>query len=241
MKFVPLSKGTFFMGGGKGLEKGKKTDIAADFEIGACTVTQEQWLGVMGNNPSWFSRKGKGTLHVWGFSDADLKQFPVESVSWDDVQGFIKKLNEKERGNGWTYRLPSSAEWEYACRSGATSLEECSYHFYFAKPSNEATTEQANFNPLESLRVRKDKFLKRTAKVGSYPANKLGLHDMHGNVAQWCQDSRGERGEEGRVFRGGGWRRGELACRASALSWTAATSKDNDRGFRLVRVPSAAR
>jgi formylglycine-generating enzyme required for sulfatase activity len=241
MKFVPLPKGTFFMGGGKDLDKGKKTEIAADFEIGVYTVTQEQWQAIMGNNPSWFSRTGEGKNAVTKISDADLKQFPVEEVSWDDVQDFIKKLNEKERGNGWTYRLPTSAEWEYACRGGATSLEECSFHFYFAKPTNEATTEQVNFNPLESLTVRKDKFLERTAKVGSYPANKLGLYDMHGNVTQWCQDSQGEGEAKGRVFRGGGWRRGEARCWASAYSWIASSDRDNDRGFRLVRIPSGSK
>jgi hypothetical protein len=66
----------------------------------------------------------------------ELKLFPVESVSWDDAQEFIKKLNEKERGRGYLYRLPTEAEWEYACRGGAASEEECSYHFYFATPTN---------------------------------------------------------------------------------------------------------
>ena len=101
---------------------------------------------VMGNNPSWFSRKGNGRNNVLHMSDEELKLFPVETVSWDDAQEFIKKLNEKERGRGYLYRLPSEAEWEYACRGGATSEEECSYHFCFATPTNDLSSEQANFN-----------------------------------------------------------------------------------------------
>ena len=100
----------------------------------------------MGNNPSRFSRAGNGKDKVKNIADADLKVFPVESVSWDDAQEFIKKLNERERGNGWTYRLPAEAEWEYACRGGATSEEECSFHFYLDRPTNDLSSKQANFS-----------------------------------------------------------------------------------------------
>ena len=152
MKFVKLPKATFYMGGGGGTA-GKKTEIKEDFEIAIHTVTQGQWQAVMGNNPSWFSRDGGGKDKVKDITDEDLKQFPVEKVSWDDAQEFIKKLNEREKGNGWLYRLPTEAEWEYACRGGATSEEECSYHFYFDKPTNESSPEQANF--AEALAARK--------------------------------------------------------------------------------------
>src|SRR5580704_4692655 len=145
MKFVPLPKATFYMGW-DGKEKGKKTEIKADFEIAIHTVTQGQWQEVMGNNPSYFSRSGHEKDKVKDIKDEDLKQFPVESVSWDDAQEFIKKLNEKEKGSGYVYRLPSEAEWEYACRGGATSEEECLHHFYFAKPTNDLSSRQANFN-----------------------------------------------------------------------------------------------
>jgi len=126
----------------------KETPIKEDFEIAVHDVTQGQWEAIMGvgNNPSYFSRTGNGRNSILDISDEELKLFPVESVSWDDVQEFIKKLNEKERGRGYWYRLPREAEWEYACRGGATSLEECSYHFYLAKPTNDLSSEQANFN-----------------------------------------------------------------------------------------------
>ena len=145
MKFVPLPKGTFYLGGGGG-KAGKKTEIQEVFEIAMYTVTQGQWQAVMGENPSHFSRFGGGQYEVKSISDEELKLFPVEMVSWDEVQEFLRKLNEKERGRGYLYRLPTVAEWEYACRGGATSEEECSYHFYFAKPTNDLSSQLANFN-----------------------------------------------------------------------------------------------
>ena len=188
MKFVSLPKGTFYMGW-DGDDKGVKTEIKEDFEIAIYTVTQEQWQAVMGKNPSYFSRDGDGKDKVKDIKDEDLKQFPVESVSWDDAQEFIKKLNEKEKGRGYLYRLPSEAEWEYACRGGATSEEECSYHFYFDKPTNDLSSTQANFDGDSPFgKGEKGPYLGRTTKVGSYAPNKLGLYDMHGNVWQWCED-----------------------------------------------------
>src|SRR5207253_1654683 len=130
MTFVRLPKGTFYMGwdGRKG--SAKQTEIKEDFEIAVHDVTQGQWQAVMGDNLSYFSRQGNGRNYVLDISDEELKLFPVEQVSWEDAQEFLKKLNEKERGRGYWYRLPTEAEWEYACRGGATSEEECSYHFY---------------------------------------------------------------------------------------------------------------
>src|SRR5262249_46622214 len=141
-----LPKGTFYMGWNGLTGSARKTEILEDFEIAVHDVTQGQWEAVMGNNPSYFSRKGPGRNDVLDISDEELKLFPVEKVSWNDAQEFLKKLNEKERGCGYLYRLPTEAEWEYACRGGATSLEECSYHFYFDKPTNDLSSEQANFN-----------------------------------------------------------------------------------------------
>src|SRR5260370_29282497 len=168
----------------------------------------------MGTNPSYFSRKGTGRNDVLDISDEELKLFPVESVSWNDAQEFIQKLNEKERGRGYLYRLPSEAEWEYACRGGATSLEECSYHFYFDKPTNDLSSEQANFNGNYPFgKAPWGRHLKRPTRVGADPPNKLGLCDMHGNVFQWCEDLLTPEGSR-RVIRGGCWLVTAVYCRA---------------------------
>ena len=190
-----------------------KTEIKEDFEIAVHAVTQGQWQAVMGNNPSYFSRKGAGRRRVKDISDEELKLFPVENVSWDDAQEFIKKLNEKERGRGYLYRLPTEAEWEYACRGGATSEEECSYHFYFDKPTNDLSSEQANFNGDYPFgKAPKGKYLGRPTRVGAYPPNKLGLCDMHGNVWQWCEPE--PREKPSRPARGGTWGTPGSQCQA---------------------------
>jgi formylglycine-generating enzyme required for sulfatase activity len=236
MTFVRLPKGTFYMGweGRKG--RAKKTEIKEDFEIAVHDVTQGQWQAVMGNNPSWFSRKGKSRQAVVDISDEELKLFPVDFVSWDDAQELIKKLNEKERGRGYVYRLPTEAEWEYACRGGATSEEECSYHFYFDRPTNDLSSEQANFNgDAPAGEAPKGKYLERTTRVGAYPPNKLGLCDMHGNVWQWCGDV--IRGGKIRGCRGGAWSSTGDACRAACRSRNAPTNRYAYHGLRLVRVP----
>jgi len=203
MKFAPLPKATFYMGWNGQKGSAKKTEIKEDFEIAIHTVTQSQWQEVMGNNPCSFSRDGEGKDKVKDIKDEDLKHFPVENVSWTDAQEFIKKLNEKEKGKGYQYRLPSEVEWEYACRGGATSEEECSYHCYFAKPTNDLSSKEANFHGDHPFgKGARGPNLGRTTKVGSYAPNKVGLYDMHGNVWQWCEDL-WEKGGSARVSRGG--------------------------------------
>jgi len=234
MKFVSLPKATFYMGWNGEKGSAKKTEIKEDFEIAVHTVTQGQWEEVMGSNPSYFSRNGKGKDDVKEIKDEDLKQFPVESVSWADAQEFIKKLNEKEKERGYLYRLPSEAEWEYACRGGATSEEECSYHFYFDKPTNDLSSKQANFNGNFPFgKAEKGPYLERTTRVGSYAPNKLGLYDMHGNVWQWTSTLEGS----DRVDRGGSWNSLGTSCQAAFRFGYAPTYRNYDIGLRLARVP----
>ncbi len=249
MKFVPLPKATFYMGGGRG-KAGKKTEIKEEFEIAVYTVTQGQWQELMGNNPSWFSRGGdedlgasRGKDKLKDIADEDLKQFPVENVSWHDARKFITKLNEQEKGKGWLYRLPTEAEWEYACRGGATSAEECSYDFYFTKPSNNMSPQEANCKAAD---MTAKGWLERTTKVGSYAPNRLGLYDMHGNVWQWCEDlfepPPGSRDKaEVRVYRGGGWFWRADQCRAADRYGYTPDNRNYDVGFRLARVPTGGK
>jgi formylglycine-generating enzyme required for sulfatase activity len=233
MTFVRLPKGTFYMGW-DGQKKGVKTAIPEDFEIAVHDVTQGQWQAVMGESPSYFSRFGRGRNEVKTLSDEELKLLPVEGVSWGDAQEFIRRLNEKERGRGYWYRLPTEAEWEYACRGGATSEEECSHHFYFDKPTDDLSSEQANFNGnLPFGKAPKGPYLQRTTRVGAYPSNKLGLCDMHGNVWQWTDTAEGS----DRVLRGGSWDNFGTSCQAARRSGLAPTFRGLDLGFRLARVP----
>jgi formylglycine-generating enzyme required for sulfatase activity len=239
MKFVPLPKATFYMGWNGRPGSAKETEIKEGFEIAVHDVTQEQWAKVMGKNPSCFSRDGDGKDKVKDIKDEELKLFPVETVSWEDAQEFIRKLNEKEAKGGYVYRLPTEAEWEYACRGGATSEEECSFHFYFDKPTNDLSSKQANFNGgFPGPKAPNPAYLGRPTRVGSYAPNKLGLYDMHGNVWQWCDDLFDPKGGSVRVIRGGGWNSlGSRRCRAALRSGYGPTFRGANLGFRLVRVP----
>jgi formylglycine-generating enzyme required for sulfatase activity len=237
MKFVRVPKGIFWMGWDSDKRESKRVEIKEVFELAAHTVTQEQWRAVMGNNPSRFSRQGQYQDEVKDIADADFKLFPVESVSWDDVQEFLKKLNEREKGRGWWYRLPSEAEWEYACRGGATSKEECSFDFYFDKPTNGLSSKQANFRgDFPAGRAEEGPNLGRPTMVGSYLPNKLGLYDMHGNVWQWCDDL--YEGGPARVVRGGSWSSHGQRCRAADRDRDAPENRSRDLGLRVARVPS---
>jgi formylglycine-generating enzyme required for sulfatase activity/tRNA A-37 threonylcarbamoyl transferase component Bud32 len=240
MTFVRLPKGTFYMGWNGTRGSAKKTPIKEDFEIAVHTVTQGQWEAVMGrgNNPNYFSRKGNSRNAVLDISDEELKLFPVDNVWWNDAQAFIRKLNEKERGRGYFYRLPTEAEWEYACRNGATSEEECSYLFYFDKPTNDLSSKLANFNGNYPFgKGEKGPYLGRPTRVGAYPPNKLGLCDMHGNVWQWCGDWHSLDGSV-QDLRGGEWSINGTGCRAAFRARDAPTVRiEGATGFRLARVP----
>lgn len=223
MKLVIVPKGNFWMSENESNAQ-KQVTIPYDFFLGAYEVTQGQWQKIMGKNPSWFSRDGGGKDMVQNLADAELEQLPVENVSWDDAQQFIKNLNAREKASGWVYRLPMEAEWEYACRGAASSREECSFNFYLDQPSNILTSAQANIGYQ----------LKRTTKVGSYRPNRLGLYDMHGNVWEWCEDSVGA---SPGVTRGGSWYRDASDCPAARRTVFEPSTRINYLGLRLARVP----
>jgi formylglycine-generating enzyme required for sulfatase activity len=225
MEFALVPAGTFWMGGQDGKCGDRKVTIDRDFYIGVYPVTQEEWQKVMGTNPSRFRKGGRGADKLSGVTDSDLKRFPVEMVSWNDCQVFIKKLHESLKETAWMYRLPREAEWEYACRGAATTTALCGWNFYLRSPTNTLSAQQANF---------RDSALGRTCKVGLYEANTLGLFDMHGNVDEWCEDAL----DSHRLVRGGGWNDVAGSCRAASRSNQPPTGAGSGMGLRLARVPS---
>jgi len=181
-------------------------------------VTQEQWQAVMGNNPSHF--KGE-------------KNLPVERVSWEDCQDFIKKLREKDQK---PYRLPTEAEWEYACRAGTTTP------FYFG---SSLAQDQANCSSGIANSLGRLFFTGKTTPVCNYPPNAWGLHDMHGNLWEWCQDWNGEypkhevtdpqgpNSGKHRVLRGGSWFNNPDHCRSAGRNGNEPGGRSDRYGFRL--------
>jgi formylglycine-generating enzyme required for sulfatase activity len=232
MEFVIVPKGKSWLGGGKDKLGDREIEFPADFYLGRYEVTQDQWQQVMGENPSWFSRTGGGADEVQDVSDADLKRFPVESVSWDQCRLFVAKLNELEHETGWVYRLPTQTEWEYACRGGPmTDRADSAFDFYFAKPTNTPLRDQAFLG--------KEQGLNRTHKVGSYEANRLGLFDMHRNVWEWCEDGKAAAdGSSHRVQVGGGWNGIRWRSAAGNSQAESPSRRSNSLGLRLARVPS---
>ncbi len=218
LEMVFVEGGTFQMGSndGEAREKPVHSVTLSDFYIGKYEVTQKQWRVVMGNNPSYFS---------------GCDNHPVEQVSWDDVQEFIKRLNQKTGNN---YRLPTEAEWEYAARGGNKSNE------YIYSGSN-SVGDVAWYNGNSGL---------KTHPVGQKQSNELGLSDMSGNVFEWCSDwwseyyqssatsnPKGPSSGSDRVFRGGSWGIGAQYCRTSIRRSCLPEGRSDFLGFRLVLVP----
>jgi formylglycine-generating enzyme required for sulfatase activity len=217
-----------------------EVEISKPFYLGVYTVTQEQYKEVMGENPSWFSATGRRKDQVRGLNTDD---FPVEWVSWHEAKKFCEKLSglPAERRHGRTYRLPTEAEWEYACRGGAPS----SNPFHFGKS---LSSREANINGnVPYGGAAKGPYLGRTSRVGSYKPNAFGLYDMHGNVWQWCNDWYGEgyykdgpakdpqgpaKGTE-RVIRGGSWVSYGWTCRTAFRGKPVPGFRNGDIGFRV--------
>ena len=248
MKLVLLPAGKFLMGSPKG-EKERcdneilhEVEITRPFYLSATAVTQEQYQKVTGTNPSWFSSTGGGRDRVQGM---DTRRFPVESVSWDEAVEFCRKLSEMpgERAAGRQYRLPTEAEWEYACRGGAALAP---FHFFDSLSSAQANID--GNHPYGG--AAKGPCLGRTSEVGSYPPNAFGLFDMHGNVGEWCSDWFGSYpAEDGpardpggppagtrRVLRGGSWFHYGKLCRSAHRGSEAPGNRGNCIGFRVVCV-----
>jgi serine/threonine protein kinase/formylglycine-generating enzyme required for sulfatase activity len=233
MELAIVPKGKSWLGGAKDKPGDKEVEIPADFYLGKYEVTQEEWEKVMGENPSNFSRTGDGRDAVKDIGDAHLKRFPVENASWDQCQVFLAKLNEREQETGWVYRLPTAVEWEYACRGGPMADQaDSAFDFYFARPTNTLLPEQANFS---------EAGLKRTCRVGSYPPNALGLHDLHGNVWEWCDDTHEtDAGVSARKILGACYLVGSVGCRTVNCARDATSLRYSGLGLRLARVPSVA-
>ena len=218
LEMVLIPAGKFKMGSpasekGRGnFEKQHEVTLTNSFYMGKYQVTQEQWDGVLGNNSSI---KTTGAM------------LPVTNVSWEDCQEFIKKLNTKTNGG---YRLPTEAEWEYACRAGTTTA----YSF-----GDKITPRDANY---------KDSKIGKPVAVGSYKPNAFGLYDMHGNVWEWCEDWYGDyptsagidprrpEAKESHVLRGGSFCSDVSRVRSSLRYNVTPTFRYDDFGFRLVRI-----
>jgi formylglycine-generating enzyme required for sulfatase activity len=251
-KRVPKPKGNKFVMGSPESDKERydnekehEVTIGKDFYLGVYEVTQKQFKEVMGYNPSYFSKDGKkgdsGTYYAEPAGGAekvkgvDTDDFPVENVSYEEAVKFCEKLNglEKNRRSGWAYTLPTEAQWEYACRGGATSYKK--YHF-----GDTITTKLANVG----FHAKEEGSHDHTVKVGQYGANAFGLHDMHGNVWEWCRDwyDKDYQGADSafqgsdRMIRGGGWREFGRDCRAAYRYGLSPSFRYWDLGFRVAAV-----
>jgi formylglycine-generating enzyme required for sulfatase activity len=193
------------------------------FYCGKFEVTQGQWKQVIGDNPSYF-----GDPVCRGDPD-----HPVQNVSWQECQAFLKRLCQMEGVSEATYRLLTEAEWEYACRAG-TQTAFCW--------GSDLDSNMAKFG-VEGSR------LSALVRVGSFRPNAWGLYDMHGNVQEWCQDwyrdypsgvAFGPLSGVSRVIRGGAWGSCGSACRSASRGWLLPRDKGVGTGLRVARtIPSS--
>ena len=189
-----------------------KVTISSGFWMAKTEVTQAQWQAVMGSNPSRF----KGA------------NLPVESVSWNDAQDFLHKIDPVlTAADGWKTMLPTEAQWEYAARAG----EYCIY---------------SGSNNIVEVAWYYDNSGSTTNPVGRMETNPWGMYDMTGNVREWCLDWYDEKLTGGldpagaysgtyRVYRGGGWNNNAISCRVANRTLNSPTSSNGSVGFRVVR------
>ena len=252
MRFAHIPPGEFWMGspedepGRYGDEKRHRVRLRREFWMQTTPVTQGQWEAVTGENPSYFKEAGP---------DA-----PVENVSWDDVCEFIRKLNEM--AVDLLFRLPTEAEWEYACRAGTETafyngpidpregrdfnLEQVGwYNEKGGCPNNQLGPHHLYHKIYWSMYVGRWWSGMQSHPVGEKEPNAWGLYDMHGNVWEWCADCYNEypdgpatdpmgSGTINRVFRGGSWRDPSRWCRAAFRTSNTPDTRCNILGFRLV-------
>lgn len=230
LEMISIPGGSFKMGS-PSAEKSRNSNESPQHDVnvpaffmGRFEVTQEQYQQVMGTNPSRFEGKKR----------------PVKQVSWNDAVEFCKKLSQN---TGRTYRLPSEAEWEYACRAGTTTP----FHF-----GETITTELANYNGNYTYASEpKGKYRQQTTEVGIFLPNAFGLYDMHGNVWEWCQDTWHEsytgapkdgsawinNDNQYHLLRGGSWINSPNYCRSASRyfnTWAERDFIDDPVGFRVV-------
>jgi formylglycine-generating enzyme required for sulfatase activity len=225
MRFVWVSSGAFLRGSPASEacrsedERQHRVTLTRGFWLGSQPVTQAQWQAVMEHNPSSFRGPDR----------------PVEQVSWEDVLEFCKRLSEQD---GQHYRLPTEAEWEYACRAGTTTP------FAFG---DTLASDQANYDANFTYDGgATGLYREQTTPVHFFQPNRWGLHDMHGNVWEWCDDWYGEyprgpmrdpQGPEAghvKVVRGGSWSCPPRYCRSAFRFWFAPAYRSRYLGFRVV-------
>lgn len=226
MVFVEIPAGRFVMGSRpdearrEAQEAQHNVTISHPFWMGKFEVTQQQWETVMGRNPSWFAASGG--------------DFPVERVSYHDIRDFLERLTERSPGN--RFRLPTEAEWEYACRAGTATP--------FSVGAT-LTRQQANISDAATRASKSQEG--HTTGVGSFPPNAFGLHDMHGNVWEWTDDDHcpyaegpvtdplARCGSGLKVIRGGSWYFEADSARCALRYTHRPVDVGFSLGFRVVR------
>ena len=249
LQLIEIPAGTFQMGSSDSDADGRQDEkprhavrITKSFHIGVYEVTQAQYEQVIGKRESFFAPDSAGADRVQGM---DTSRFPAEQVTWVKARHFVRRLSElpAEQEAGRAYRLPTEAEWEYACRAGTQTA------FW---SGDTLSSSEANFNgnyPFGGAEA--GPFLSRTTEVGSFPPNPFGLYDMHGNVWEWCQDRYGLRyyqeasaddpkgplSGSRRIIRGGDWYSDGRDCRSAFRYADLPAGTFYAMGIRVVMVP----